>query len=212
VQVCDDGMGIAPELLPSLFDPFVRGPRGADRAEGGLGIGLALVKNLVSMHGGTVHGESQGRGRGSTFTLRFPLSPELEPAAGAMPSSFPGSAAKARRILVVDDNQDAGELLAEGFRYAGHDVRIAHTAESALELIASQAPDLAILDIGLPDMDGYELASRIRSLPVGANMRLIALTGYGRDHDRQRSQAAGFSHHLVKPVDFNALLELVADP
>lgn len=209
IRVQDDGVGISPEVMQSLFEPFVQGPRGADRAEGGLGIGLALVKNLVALHGGSVQGESEGPGKGSTFTLRLPVSSAVESAPAATPPSVPPRASSARRVLVVDDNIDASELLADGLRYTGHDVRIAHSGASALQLISSFAPDIAVLDIGLPDMDGYELASRIRAEPGSGAVRLFALTGYGREHDRARSRAAGFTHHFVKPVDLTALLERV---
>jgi PAS domain S-box-containing protein len=201
VTVSDNGSGIAKDLLPKVFDLFVQGDRTLDRAQGGLGIGLSVVKRLVEMHGGKVTATSEGPGRGSTFVIRLPL---LEDAtAAAAPAPAPELAPQ--RILVVDDNVDAADSLAMVLRLVGHEVEVVTSAQQALAVIATLKPDTAILDIGLPGMTGHELAARIRELPGLKSMRLIALTGYGQAEDRQRAQTAGFDAHLVKPAELNAL-------
>ncbi len=222
VHVEDDGDGIPPETLERVFELFEQGERTVDRAQGGLGIGLAVVRTLVELHGGSVHGTSNGPGRGSTFVVRLKAADATD-ADATDAASDPrlavasrrdgnGSGAAAslpqRRVLVVDDNIDAADLLAELMARAGHDVSVAHAGEQALELAAAREFDVAVLDIGLPGMDGYELASRLREKdpPVP---HLIALTGYGQDRDRETTQKAGFHHHLVKPVDTKLLLDLV---
>jgi signal transduction histidine kinase len=213
IRVADNGIGIPQEMLPRIFELFVQGKRSSDRAEGGLGLGLALTKNLVALHGGSVHARSAGVGKGSEFEIRLPVAnapsaaAELKPAARAPDDAADGHG---RRVLVVDDNGDAADLLAEVLRGAGHEVAIANDPWSALNLLPQFQPEVAVLDIGLPVMDGYELAARLRATHGGADCRLIALTGYGREHDRQRSDEAGFSEHLVKPVDLDKLLRLVA--
>jgi PAS domain S-box-containing protein len=197
VVVQDTGAGIDPAMLPHVFEPFAQGPRALDRAEGGLGIGLSVVKALVELHGGTVCAHSDGAGRGSRFTVRLPRASagaETVPAAPAPARSSP------LRILVVDDNADAAESLAMLLELEGHVVKTAMNGESALALAASFAPDVALLDIGLPGMDGYALAAALRADPVHRALRLVALTGYGQPEDRERSRAAGFDMHLVKPV------------
>jgi len=212
IRVRDNGVGIAPELLPRIFDLFVQGKRTADRAEGGLGIGLTLVKTLVTLHGGTVVANSLGLGAGSEFVIRLPAAP---PGAISVPaprrdslSPF-GHAATKKRVLLVDDNADAADILAEILRAVGHEVEVANDPVVALETARRFNPEVAILDIGLPVMDGYELASRLREQPALASCRLIALTGYGQEHDRTRSQSGGFERHLVKPVDIDKLLKAV---
>jgi CheY-like chemotaxis protein len=211
ISVQDNGSGISPEMLPKLFELFTQAKRNAVGAEGGLGIGLALVKNLVAMHGGTVVAHSEGLGKGSEFVIRLPkptggLAPsEQPPASTRAASEFPGPA---QRVLVVDDNVDAAELLGEFLRKAGHAVAIANDAAAALALLQQFNPEVAVLDIGLPVMDGYELGLRIRA--QGANCRLIALTGYGQVQDRVQSKKAGFECHLVKPMDLDRLAEIVA--
>jgi CheY-like chemotaxis protein len=210
LQVKDNGIGIHPELLPRLFDLFVQGPRSAGRAEGGLGIGLTLVRSLVSMHGGTVVALSDGPGKGSAFVVRLPAT--VRPRAQAPVSSAPKirTAATPRRVLVVDDNADAASLLAELCRTIGHDVRVAHDGAQALAALEEFAPEFAVLDIGLPVMDGYELAKQFRER-LGDACRLIALTGYGQEHDLRRSKQAGFAAHLVKPVDPARVLDLLEE-
>jgi PAS domain S-box-containing protein len=207
VRVRDNGAGIAPELLPRVFDLFTQGQRTLDRSRGGLGIGLTLVRNLVEAHGGSVSAQSEGLGKGSEFVVRLPA--PTTPAAEATPEPDPPrarAAHRARRVLVVDDNEDAAGMLAELLEAVGHDVRVAHDGPEALSVAPGFEPDVALLDIGLPIMDGYELAARLRA--QGAT-RLMAVTGYGQRHDRQRSRDAGFERHFVKPVDSNELLSAI---
>jgi CheY-like chemotaxis protein len=204
IDVSDTGKGITPELAPRIFDLFVQGKRNPDRAEGGLGIGLAVVKNLVSVHGGSVAVASDGEGKGSTFTVRLPADTDAAEHVAAT-TSAPVVAGK--RVLLVDDNEDAAHLLGEVARTRGHEVVIAHHPSVALELVQSYVPDFAVLDIGLPGMDGYELGKRIRA--QHPNCRIVALTGYGQANDRQRSADAGFIAHLLKPIRVDVLLELL---
>ena len=201
LTVSDSGIGIASDLLPQVFDLFVQGNRALDRAQGGLGIGLAVVKRLVEMHGGSVYASSSGPRRGSTFEIRLPLTDrEDEP-------SIPQQQRKApqRRILVVDDNEDAATSLAMILALEGHEVETVHASHDALERAPLFKPDVAVLDIGLPGMDGYELARRLRENPALEGIRLVALTGYGQAEDRERARAAGFDDHLIKPADSRAL-------
>ncbi|HSW18845.1 MAG TPA: ATP-binding protein [Ramlibacter sp.] len=209
IRVSDNGTGIDPELLPHLFELFTQGKRSPDRAQGGLGLGLALVRSLVELHRGHVHVESAGRGQGSAFTVYLPLLREAPSEANACAPMDVATAAGAQAldILVVDDNVDAAESLAAYLETEGHTVRVAHDGEAALRDAASAWPDVFILDIGLPGIDGYELARRLRTGPRGNTSRFIALTGYGQDQDRARTVAAGFHEHMVKPAD---LLELSA--
>ena len=210
VRVRDDGIGIRPELLPRIFDLFVQGGRGPDRTEGGLGLGLALVKSLVTLHGGSVTARSDGVDRGSEFVVRLPVLREAiaqenvaSPALGARAASLK------KRVMVVDDNRDAAEMLAEALRIEGHDVSVAHDGLEALSLIDEREFDVSILDLGLPLMDGYELAQRIRQDGRCATTRLIAVTGYGQENDVARARAVGFDLHLVKPVELQAILQAV---
>ncbi len=203
----DDGCGIRPEVQPTLFDLFVRGERALDRSPGGLGLGLALVKIFTELHGGTVTVESDGAGQGSTFTVRLPASAGVH--AREVDASAAAPASRTRRgsrVLVVDDNEDATELLAETLGGAGYETMVAYDGPEALQRAASCPPDVVLIDIGLPGMDGYELAERLREARPPGNLRLIALTGYGLDSDRARSRAAGFDVHLVKPVDLDTLV------
>ena len=210
VEVEDQGRGIAPALLPRVFELFVQGGQGIDRQGGGLGLGLAIVRRLVELHGGAVSAHSEGEGLGSRFVIRLPASPEaVAPEAQRVPASGAASAPCAR-LLVVDDNQDAGQTLAELLRLDGYQVRCAGDGASALALLQQEPADLALLDIGLPGMDGYELATRIRESSLGAEIRLVALTGYGQDNDRARAKAARFDEHLVKPVAPERLAEVLA--
>jgi PAS domain S-box-containing protein len=209
IRVRDDGEGIGPDLLPRVFDLFVQGHRTIARSEGGLGLGLALVKNLVALHGGTVAVTSEGPGRGSEFVVRVPALPlgtrAAEPAAPPVPIA--GHAAK--RILVVDDNEDARELLGEMLREIGHHVELAADGPSALDKLKMFPADVAILDLGLPVMDGFELARRIAETPAGPQPRLVALTGYGGEGDVARTRAVGFDAHLVKPVNLASLVSAI---
>jgi CheY-like chemotaxis protein len=208
LEVRDDGTGIAPEMLPRIFDLFVQGRQSMDRGEGGLGIGLALVRNLIQLHGGTVSAQSAGPGKGSVFSVRLPAG-DCRSAAELAASSPMRLAARARRVLVVDDNEDAVAMLAELLRTAGHHVREAYDGPTALEVARDFRPEVAVLDLGLPAMDGYELATRLRRQMNGTSPVLIALSGYGQDSDRARSEAAGFALHLVKPLETTELLTAI---
>ena len=210
ISVKDDGNGIAPELLPRIFDLFVQGPRTLDRSQGGLGVGLSLVRNIVTMHGGTVSASSAGPGTGAEFVVGLPVI-DLRNAA-SLPDGERNIRQRvevtSRKIMVVDDNEDAAELLGEMLRSVGHHVLIANDGRHALDLIKHFSPDVAILDIGLPDMDGYELAKSLRS-SLGAHLRLMALTGYGQMNDVVRARASGFDHHFTKPVGLGKVLAAI---
>jgi PAS domain S-box-containing protein len=239
VSVRDNGVGLAPDVLPRVFDLFFQGKRNLDRAEGGLGIGLALVKNLVEMHGGSVRARSDGAGLGSTFVIRVPggrrapTYPEVGPGPSCLTNetsaieggSSPGRTnatdvhtegdwvaqpeIAGRRVLLVDDNVDGVQALAELLRECGHRVEAVYDPASALRLVPHFAPELAVVDIGLPGMDGYELVRRLRAQDASRDCLFVALTGYGQEADRQRSRAAGFHHHFVKPLDPGRLLKLI---
>ncbi len=208
VRVRDTGVGMEPELCARVFELFVQGGRGPDRAEGGLGVGLALVKNLLALHGGTVKAHSDGPGKGSEFTVSLGLvdRPTAEPA--AEPAAPLLSAARvAKRVLLVDDNEDAALLLGEFIRMVGHQVEVVHDPAAALSVVGGFAPEVAVLDIGLPGMDGYELAARLHT--IAPRCRLVALTGYSQEKDHSRTRAAGFEAHFVKPVAIDTLLQLL---
>jgi two-component system CheB/CheR fusion protein len=203
VEVTDTGIGIPVEMLGPIFDLFVQGGRTVARSEGGLGIGLALVRTLVQMHGGEVAAASEGVGKGSTFTVELPALDRA--AAVASPTPAPIREVQGLKVLVVDDNVDAAELLGEALRTFGHDVLIAHDGPQALQILDRFQPDAAVLDIGLPVMDGYELAQRLRERGLGS-CRLIAVTGYGQKQDIDKSRQAGFHEHMTKPVDLRTLV------
>jgi PAS domain S-box-containing protein len=204
LTVRDDGMGIAPAMLPRVFNLFAQERQSIDRSQGGLGLGLAIVKSLVAVHDGTVSAFSEGHGSGSVFTVELPSAPRQDPAGLAEPLPKALHAAqRGRRVLVVDDNLDAANLLAEVLRASGHLTEVAPDGPAALQLAGTFHPEIAVLDIGLPVMDGYELARRLRS-QLGA-VWLIAVTGYGQPADRDRARHAGFDAHLVKPVHLDAL-------
>jgi signal transduction histidine kinase/ActR/RegA family two-component response regulator len=208
IAVRDTGIGMSADLIAHLFDPFVQGPRGRARAEGGLGLGLALARSFVDLHGGEVTAHSEGPGRGSEIVVRLPAA-----AAAAAPAALPEAtvprAASARRVLIVDDNEDARELLAALLEGHGYEVRTAHDGPTALALLEVFVPDVVLLDLGLPVMDGYEVAARLRER-LGEGVVLVAVTGYGQPRDVERSVGAGFRAHLVKPVDARTILEAVA--
>jgi PAS domain S-box-containing protein len=210
VSVRDSGIGIAPEKLPLLFRMFAQVDRSA-RAQGGLGIGLALVRRLVQLHGGQVEATSEGLGCGAKFVVRLPISEggEGKPAGGPTRGA---PALPQRRVLVVDDNRDAADSLGLLLGLLGAEVRVEHDGASALGAMEAWQPSIALLDIGMPGMDGLELARRIRAEPRHAAMRLVALTGWGQAEDRERTRAAGFDHHLIKPVDLGLLEELLREP
>jgi PAS domain S-box-containing protein len=201
LRVRDSGVGIAPELLPHIFDLFSQGERSLDRSQGGLGIGLSLVQRLVELHRGTVEAHSEGLGKGSEFTVRLPVlfSPVTYPP--TPPEETLRQAAMPGRVLVVDDNVDVADMVSILLQASGYEVRVAYTAQTALETAIESQPNIVLLDIGLPDIDGYEVARRLRQRPQLKDVKLVAITGYGREVDRQRSQEAGFDYHLVKPVD-----------
>ena len=205
LSVRDTGIGFDPEVLPRIFDLFVQEPhavhrakrgREGDAAHGELGIGLTIVRSLVERHGGSVAARSDGPGRGSELIVRLPVVADDGAAAGAR---------RAARILIVDDNVDGAEMLAEALAGRGYDIRVAHEAPTALQVAAESLPDVAFLDIGLPVMDGYELAAHLRQIPGLAEIRLIAITGYGQESDRRKTRDAGFHRHLTKPVGLAAI-------
>jgi CheY-like chemotaxis protein len=208
ISVRDTGRGISPELLPRIFDLFYQAPRGMDRAEGGLGIGLAIVKSLVELHGGTVQAFSEGRGRGSEFAINLPL--RAEEGAAQQSAGLPAAqeAAGGKRVLLVDDNRDAAETMGELLQAFGHEVRVFTEPVAALEAVRTFRPEVALLDIGLPVMDGYELGFRVREA-CGESCLLVALTGYGQDADKARAHEAGFDHHLTKPVTPEQVIEVI---
>ncbi len=210
VSVIDNGIGITSEVLPGVFDMFVQGDRALDRSQGGLGIGLTLARNLVEAHGGSIEAHSAGRGQGSEFTVRLPACVGSRAATerhGEAPQLGPPRSGL--RILLVDDNTDAADVLAEVLRGAGHEVAVAYDGPQALGVARSFEPNTALLDIGLPVLDGYELAGKLRELLAGRPLRLVAVTGYGQDTDKRRSRDAGFDAHLVKPIDLGALIRLI---
>ena len=209
ITVHDDGAGIAPDLLPSVFDMFTQGGRSADTLYGGLGIGLALVRRLVEQHGGTVAAESAGTGQGSAFHVGLPLASPAPAASAGEPPPRPPSAAPLR-VLVADDNADSADTLAMVLETEGHELRVAHDGAEALRLAQAWRPDLAILDIGMPGLNGHEVARALRATPGLEDIALLALTGWGSAEDRARSAASGFDLHLTKPVDPLQVLRLLA--
>ncbi len=214
IRVRDHGIGIRPEMRERVFELFVQQPQALDRAAGGLGLGLAIVKNLVASHGGSVRVESDGPGTGSEFIVTLPSLPAA--GGGARPAATGAATAAPRgapvcRVLVVEDSADGATMLADSLASMGHEVRVAHDGRAALDMAASFHPDVAVLDIGLPEMSGYELAAHLRELPGGRAIRFVAATGYGRSRDRVTSMAAGFVDHLVKPVNLDRLREIVAE-
>ena len=210
LSVKDDGIGIAPEALTRIFDMFSQIDSASVRAEGGLGIGLALVKGLLELHGGTIEATSEGLGQGSKFTVHVPLVASTATQKRASGADAPPLATAGRRVMVADDNTDAAEALAMLLELAGHEVRVAHGGRAALAIAQTFRPDVALLDIGMPDLSGYEVAKELRRLSWGAGICLVALTGWGRDDDRQRAMVAGFDRHLTKPIDAGALEALLA--
>jgi CheY-like chemotaxis protein len=216
VRVRDTGMGIPQDVLPRIFDLFVQERQAIDRSQGGLGLGLTIVRNLVERHGGTVSAHSDGPGTGSEFVVRLPKVTETvirkdrattETAADRAISPRPDAV----RILVVDDSVDGAEMLAAALNAKGYDTRVAYDAPAALRIAADFEPAIVFLDIGLPVMDGYELAAHLRALEGLNGVTLIALTGYGQESDRKKTRDAGFQHHFVKPVDLDALEAVLAN-
>ncbi len=212
LRVRDTGVGIAPELLPRIFDLFTQADRSLDRSQGGLGIGLSLTQRLVELHHGEIEAHSAGLGQGSEFIVRLPVLRTSEMETDMTSTGTVKQAAQGWRVLVVDDNVDAANMIAMMLQIYGYQAETVYSAKSALEMAVEYRPDFVVLDIGLPGMDGYEVARRLRQIHELKDTRLIAATGYGQDSDRQRSEEAGFDHHLVKPIDpekLQTVLELL---
>ena len=207
LAVSDDGVGMAAEMLPYVFDLFTQDERSLERSQGGLGIGLSLVRGMIEMHGGSVRAESAGRGRGSRFTMRLPLAANLAPAAHRRVEN--AGDLQPRRILVVEDNVDAAETFGMVLRAAGHQVTVMTDSLQALDAARHARPEVVLLDIGMPGMDGYELARRMREDPQLREAYVIAVSGYGQERDRARSAAAGFDLHLTKPVEPARLMDAI---
>ena len=208
VAIRDTGIGISPQMMPRLFEMFTQAQDALDRSQGGLGLGLALVRGIVQLHGGSVSARSEGEGRGSEFTVRLPLGrASRAPQTGAQAASLSG--AERLKILVIDDNEDAAEMCATFLELAGQDVRRAYNGRSALALAEAFRPRVALLDIGLPDISGYEVARALRRAPWATNLLLVAVTGWGQDQDKQRALDAGFDHHLTKPIEPDELERLL---
>jgi signal transduction histidine kinase/CheY-like chemotaxis protein len=211
IRVRDNGFGISAAMLPKVFGLFVQAERTPDRAQGGLGIGLALVKSLVAMHGGRVEAHSEGLGRGSEFLVRLPLPMQRPAVSDGVRRAVPRSATTtSRRVLVVDDNGDMATSMAMLLKSMGHEAQVASSGREALDAIKTAPPDVVLLDIGMPDLDGYEVARRLRRGPGLDGVKLIAMTGYGQACDRKESERAGFDHHLIKPVDPQELEQILA--
>jgi CheY-like chemotaxis protein len=213
LSVKDTGIGIAPDMLPHIFDLFVQADYAATRSQGGLGVGLTLVKRLVEMHNGAIEARSDGLGKGSEFIVRLPLSELKREQSDETENGeqYPAASPSGHRLLVVDDNKDAANSLAMLLRLQDHEVRVAHSGAEALEMATVYRPDMIFQDIGMPGMDGYEVARRLRRDPSLKNTVLAALTGWGQQEDRRRSAEAGFDHHLVKPPETRVLESLLAD-
>jgi two-component system CheB/CheR fusion protein len=213
IRVRDTGIGISAEFLPHVFDLFAQGDRSLARSQGGLGIGLTLVRRLVEMHGGSVRAVSEGENRGSEFIVRLPALPQERALEIARTGSSPRvTDALQRRILVVDDNVDAADSIAMILQMSGYDVRCVYDGLSVMGVADTYGPDVIVLDIGLPGMSGYDVARELRKRPRFHDTPLVAVTGYGQDEDRRQSREAGFDHHLTKPVDPQALQVLIANP
>jgi signal transduction histidine kinase/ActR/RegA family two-component response regulator len=212
IRVNDTGIGIAPDVLPHVFDLFVQAPASLDRAQGGLGIGLTVVRSIVELHGGTVSAKSPGLGKGSEFAVRLPLAPEPTtslPGPSEPPLTAVSPSARRSRVLVVDDNLDAAEMLSLALEMLGCETHLASDGPSALATAFATRPELALVDLGLPVMDGYELARRLRHSEATRGIRLVAITGYGQASDRAQSLKAGFDEHFVKPVALDLIREIL---
>jgi PAS domain S-box-containing protein len=209
LRVRDTGVGIAPDFLPNIFDLFTQAERSLDRSQGGLGVGLTVAQRVVEIHGGRIEAHSAGLGHGSEFTvhLAIALPPESQP---AKPTKTAGQSGQPLRVLVVDDNKDTADSAAMLLQGAGHDVRVAYSGIRALDLALAYRPDAVLLDLGLPEMDGYEVARRLRQNPQLKNVLLIAVSGYGQETDRQNSQEAGFDAHMLKPVKMEKVEDVLA--
>jgi CheY-like chemotaxis protein len=209
VSVRDTGIGIPAAVLPRVFDMFVQDETTKGRGGGGLGIGLTLARTLVEMHAGSVDARSDGLGKGSEFVVRLPLSADLHPSPPDAAQAVSAAVYGPTRILVVDDSRDSADSLRALLELLGAQVRVAYDGSAALDVVCAYRPEAVLLDIGMPGMDGYEVARRIRDRPESQHVTLIALTGWGQQKDRRDSEAAGFDHHLIKPVDIDALQGLL---
>jgi CheY-like chemotaxis protein/anti-sigma regulatory factor (Ser/Thr protein kinase) len=209
ISVCDNGIGMSQELLARAFDLFTQGERTVDRSQGGLGIGLALVKKLVELHSGTAEAESEGVGKGSQFTVRLPRAHRADGHESF--SEFPNPTAQDSQlqVMIVDDNTDAAQILAMYVEAIGHKALVENLPSKALVRASELSPQVCLLDIGLPEFSGYELAQRLRAIPGMANAVLIAVTGYGQPGDKEKAMSSGFDYHFVKPIDTKALLDLL---
>jgi CheY-like chemotaxis protein len=207
--VADTGQGLAPELLPRVFELFVQGDRSVSRGTSGLGIGLTMVQRLVWLHGGTVEAQSAGPGLGSEFIVRLPLLPGHHSGETKVEPGGVAAASKGRRILIVDDNRDAAETLADLAGLWGFEAQAVFDGATGLQVARDTRPGMILLDISMPGMSGFEVARSIRRLPGLEGVLLVALTGYGQEEDRRRTREAGFDHHLTKPVDPDVLRKLL---
>src|SRR6185436_8939859 len=210
VTVKDNGAGIPQDKLDSIFDMFMQVDRTSERSQGGLGIGLTLVKRLTEMHGGSIEARSAGEGQGSEFIVRLPVLTREEVAAQHRPD-VASESRRQRRVLIVDDNRDSADSLAMLMQITGNQTYMAHDGVEAVEAVEKYRPEVVLLDIGLPGLDGHEVCRRVREQPWGKDIVVIALTGWGQEDDRRKSEEAGFNGHLVKPVDYDNLLLLLAE-
>src|SRR5262249_17390033 len=209
ITVMDNGIGIPQEMMGRVFDLFTQVDSSLDRAQGGLGIGLTIVKRLVEMHSGTVEAHSGGLGQGSELTVRLPLT--SEPGAWEPARAFPEQpTGPRRRVLIVDDNRDSAESLAMLLRFRGNDVRTAQDGPQGAQAAQDDQPELILLDIGMPGMSGYEVARRLRQRPEMNGVVIVAMTGWGQDEDRRKSKEAGFDHHLTKPIELAVVEQVLA--
>jgi CheY-like chemotaxis protein len=212
VQVIDNGIGIAEDALPRIFQMFSQVSTTQDRSDGGLGIGLALAKGLIELHGGHIEATSSGLGRGSEFTVRLPIGVVSAPSVTDTDIRPDKETPIGRRVLIADDNRDSADSLAMLLRMEGHEVAVVHTGLDALAAVSKFDPDIALLDIGMPGLNGYEVAQKIRKAQPASNLRLIAVTGWGQHSDKARARASGFDHHFTKPVEPELLMQLLRDP
>jgi CheY-like chemotaxis protein len=212
ISVRDSGIGIAPEVLPRIFDLFTQADHSLARSQGGLGVGLTLARRLVELHGGTLTATSAGLGQGSEFCIRLPVLPTTVAEIDTRAERAAALDGPPRRVLVVDDNADAADSAAMLLRLSGHQVEVAHDGHSALEAARAFRPEIVLLDIGLPGMNGYEVARELRSRPENRGLVLAAVTGYGQDEDRRRAHEAGFDYHLTKPLAPGVLTSFIAAP
>jgi two-component system CheB/CheR fusion protein len=210
VHVRDNGMGIAPEMLPRVFELFAQADSTLNRAQGGLGIGLTIARQLVELHGGRIEALSDGPAQGAEFVVRLPATAaDVQPSVTAVAVAIER---RRRRVLLVEDNPDSAESMKMLLELAGHSVRVVQDGEVALAAARAEPPEIMLIDVGLPGMDGYELVRQLRQIPALDGSLLIALTGYGREEDKQQALAAGFHHHLTKPVDIDSLHTLIGRP